>query len=238
MDRHSRILFFILYLSSFSTYGQDTFVFSTIDGHPAVGLGEAIVSEAYAQIGKSVIVERLPAARAITMASLGKYDGELGRIEGMLVDFDDLFPVSTPMYILTFVAFSSQQDIRVDGWESLRPYRIGITRGILFTEKNTEGMNRYRATSATQLFRMLDAGRFDVAISMKVVGLLTLKKLKIEDIHALESPLETKKVLHFLHRKHLALIPEISGAFLKMEKSGRISELTKQYIHKIKKEFK
>lgn len=76
------------------------------------------------------------------MSSEGKVDAELQRIDGISNKYPDLVPVPIPINIIQGTVFSKKYRFPITGWHSLRPYKIGIVRGILFAEQQTVGMDR------------------------------------------------------------------------------------------------
>ena len=128
----------------------------------------------------------------------------MSRVKAFERDYPNLIPVPVPVNHLQGTAFSKNGGIELRGWESLRGYTIGITRGMKFAERGTAGM-------------------------------VIIKKLKFEGIHALEPPLVRVDLYHFLHKRHAALVPKITESIRKLEASGRIEEIRKQFFQGIAK---
>ena len=207
--------------------------FSSFEGSPGQEMSALILKEAYASIGIEVEVIRYPGLRSLKTANEGGVDGELSRVKAFERDYPNLILVPVPVNQLQGTAFSKNGGLELRGWESLRGYTIGITRGMKFAERGTDGMAIVRANSHEQLFQLLDKGRVDVAINPFVNGVAIIKKLKLEGIHSLEPPLVRVDLYHFLHKRHAALVPKITDSIRKLEASGRIDEIRKQFFQDI-----
>jgi polar amino acid transport system substrate-binding protein len=207
--------------------------FSSFEGSPGQEMSVLILKEAYASIGIEVEVIRYPGLRSLKTANEGRVDGEVSRVKAFERDYPNLIPVPVPVNHLQGTAFSKNGAIELRGWESLRDYTVGITRGMKFAERGTAGMAIVRANSHQQLFQLLDKGRVDVAINPFVNGVVIIKKLKLEGIYVLEPPLVRVDLYHFLHKRHAALVPKITDSIRKLEASGRIDEIRKQFFQDI-----
>jgi len=86
-----------------------------------------------------------------------------------------------------------------------------------------------------QIFRILDAGRADVAISTRLEGLLTIKKLNLSGITVLEPLLEEIPLYHYLHKKHVLLVPKLAAILKRMEQEGQIKEIQAQVYQELMK---
>ena len=64
---------------------------------------------------------------------------------------------------IEILVFTKNTQIKVDGWESLRPYRLGFVMGLKKIEEQTQGMQVYMADTNETIFKLLQRGRFDIA---------------------------------------------------------------------------
>jgi polar amino acid transport system substrate-binding protein len=131
--------------------------------------------------------------------------------------------------------FSKKVKFPVNGWNSLKPYKIGITRGIVILEKGTAGMQRDISDGNDEMFIKLDNNRTDIAIVNRVQGLMTIKKLNLSDIQTLGPPVVVIKLYHYLHEKNAELVPKITEILKRMEKQGRIEEINNHIMQQFLK---
>lgn len=232
----SRALLVALGLFATAAQGQKL-TFSTFEGAPGQDMSALILQEAYASMGIEIEVVRYPGLRSLMSANQGIVDGELSRVRAFQRDYPNLILVPVPVNQLAGTAFTKIEGLKLSGWESLRGYSIGITRGMKFAERGTAGMPIVQANSHKQLFQLLDKGRIEVAINPLVNGLGIIGQLGLEGIHALEPPLVQIDLYHYLHQRHADLVPEIADTIRKMEASGRISEIRDQFFRDISQKY-
>ena len=132
-------------------------------------------------------------------------------------------PVS---YISDEVVVFSKMDFPVNGWESIKPYKIGVRRGDKFVEYNTQGMKRYFAKGEKQVFEMLALDRVQVVLTNRIEGLDTISKMSYNKIiKPLFPAIVTNPLFHYLHKKHAALVPLVASEFQAMHEDGTIQQI-------------
>ncbi|MDM8556599.1 transporter substrate-binding domain-containing protein [Desulfococcaceae bacterium HSG7] len=182
---------------------------------------------AYKKIGIEAVIQHYPPARGIQLANEGNTDGELYRSFRINGKFSNLVMVPVPITHTEVVAFVKNIQFPVKGWDSLKPYRIGVERGFKLAEARTEGM-KTQSAKVEQTFQMLDAGRVDVVVSTRLGGSGHVKNLKLKGIKILTPPLEKDMIHHFLHKKHQKIIPELTATLENMKKTGEIDTIKNQ----------
>ncbi|MCP4352592.1 MAG: transporter substrate-binding domain-containing protein [Desulfobacterales bacterium] len=221
-----------VFAMNLSGYAQDDLVFSKPDD-PVANISEEILKEAYQKIGIRISTTTFPAERAIRMSNSGRRDGEVNRVKGLDERYPSLVMVPVEINILEGVVFTTNVSFPVTGWESLRPYNIGIRIGTKFAETGTAGMDVDKVPKNIQLFKKLSAGRNDIVVTSRLEGLWEIKKLGLKNIRILEPPLMKLSLYHYLHKKHIKLVPEIEKILKKMKQEGRILTIRKNFISKL-----
>lgn len=201
----------------------EPFVLVTLDDQDKnhVRLMKQVLVDAYAELGMEIDLRLLPNKRSLEAVNSGLADGEGGRIAGMEKVYPNLVMVSEPLFSLKVLAYTKKLDIKIDGWNSLKPYRVGVLRGAKYAEYGTKGMGRVLLGSlSTQLFKALDADRVDVVVIHESNN-LALSGVK--GVKALQPPLQEIIIFYYLNKKHKKLIPALNCAI-------------KQVKHRINKE--
>lgn len=193
-------------------------------------ISEVIVRKAYARLGYRAEINKYPAERAIKLANEGFADGEVARIDGVGERYSNLIQLYPPINYLEATVFTAGSKLDIKGWQSLKPHSIGIIRGIKFAEENTAGMDRYVVGDYPTLFRMLQHGRFDFAVSSWLNGVYHVRHLAMGDVVALEPSVERFDMYHYLHRDHAALAPRLEAVFQEMQESGELSAIRERVI--------
>ena len=128
------------------------------------------------------------------------------------------------------------KNFKLNGWESLRPYKIGIIRGHLYAVNGTKGMDVTIVKSNDLLFKMLDKGRVDMVIAQIPDALHAISELKLQGIEGVDPIIKSMQLYHYLHKKNIDLLPEIEAAIDDMASKGRIAAIEDAYISKLKKQ--
>ncbi len=192
-----------------------------------------IIKEAYRRIGITTLILFLPPARALAMASLGKVDGEVSRIFKLGEQHKNLVRVPVPYLTFKSKIFSVKSNIKVYTASDLAKYTSGIIVGVLYSEQLTRHYPRIQMASAEQLFRMLlaDHPDLDLAIVSEFSGRIILaKKFPNKKIHMSHQSLIEVPVYHYLHQRHIALLPKITQVLKEMYESGETSAMKEAFI--------
>lgn len=188
-----------------------------------------VLTEAYGQMGIRFNVKFFPAERAFIQSSSGEVDGEVERIIGIDDRYPNLVRVPVPVGFFTGSVFTKGIKFPVTGWDSLKPYKIAVVKGIQFSDSPTARMNRIMVSEHSQLFRMLDLERVDAAVTGTLTGLVTLQKTGIKNIEVLHPPISNFPLYHYLHKKNAQVIPELTIILEKMTEEGRIQAIWDHY---------
>jgi polar amino acid transport system substrate-binding protein len=179
----------------------------------------AIIRGAYKKIGIEVVFKTYPAERALQISNSGDADGELVRIDN----------ISTAYTNLIKIPVSHVAKIEINGWESLRPYKIVFHKGYKAAELGTKGMNVLLVGHDKQAFLMVDKGRRDVVVANRFTGLSVIKEMNLNEIVMLTPPVQVDPLYHYLHKKHKALVPQITAILRNMKHEGKFQEIYKQF---------
>ena len=222
-----------MYVMVSSVQAQEKFVLTTLEPSPLAELCENVMRTAYERIGIEIEIQHLPGERALDMANNGEVDGELFRNATISQSYPNLIQIPVAIAHPEIMVFTKNLTFPVEGWESLRPYKISIQRGHKTAETKTEGMDVFPGNTVEQEFFMVERGRVDVAIHTRMIGLAMLKQLNLPDIHVLGPPLLVSNVYHYVHQKHAAVVPQLTTVLQGMEEEGLLEtfkeDIIKQY---------
>jgi len=213
---------------------KNKLVFSTIEGSVNAEVSSLVMIEAYKRLGFEIEIMPLPGKRTLAISNSGQVDGELFRLKGINKKWPNLIPVSVPINFMEGVVITKGMSFNVGRWESLRPYKIGIRRGIRFTETGTKGMSREIADSNASLFKMLEYGRVETIVVTRSNGLKMMKSPDFSGFKMLEPSVETYPLFHYLHVKHKELIPRVKAVLQGMQKEGLFQKIRNQVLHDLK----
>ncbi|MCP3927046.1 MAG: ABC transporter substrate-binding protein [Desulfobacterales bacterium] len=195
-------------------------------------ISEPILREAYQQLDIQIKVRLAPGERAITEANSGNWDGDLIRKAGLEKKYRNLVMIPVSLVTAEWVVFSKKR-FPVHGWKSIRPYNIVIQRGLRVAEDGTHGMKVMAVTSIIQMFKMIDIDRADIAVSTRLEGTITIKKLGLSGINLLEPSLQHFPLYHYIHNKHKKKVPELTNILRNMEQRGRIKAIKEEVLNSL-----
>jgi len=198
-------------------------------------IGGEIMTAVYAKLGIKVEFVDVEAARALELSSSGEIDGEIQRIDAVARQFPTLVRIEKPMNYIEPSAFTRGLKFPVNGWASIADYQVGIVRGVGSSERGTQGMAKVQtASSLENLILMLDHDRFQVMVTDRISGEVTLKQMGLADrIRPLSPPLQHIDLYHYLNQKHRVLAARVSSVLAEMAASGELVALRERLVNQV-----
>ena len=226
----------LILLLSTLLFSKEKIVLNSMPNSLISEISIAILKEAYKKLDIEVERKVLPEERALKMSNSGAVDGEDIRVAALQPILNNLIMIPIVISSVENCALSKDSDIKIDGWESLRTYSIATVRGIKIIEKNTEGFNRKLLTKIEQCFYMLEKDRVDIIIYDKLSSSELIKKKGYKGINILEPPLLKVDLYHYLHKKNIDLVDDITSVLESMKESGEFETIRKNYLLNLEKE--
>jgi len=189
------------------------------------GFYNDLVTELFSRLHIKAKVLSLPSSRSMINADQGVDDGVIARIKGMEKKYKNIIRVPGKILTFNFVAYSLQKKIPITGWNSLKPYSIGIIRGWRIYEKNVKGTKKLTTVSnATQLFNLLLNKRSDLILFEKYRGRWWNNQLNAK-AHIIGNPIAKKDMFLYMNKKHIRLIPKIAEMLSNLKQDGTFQKL-------------
>ena len=181
----------------------------------------------YAEIGIEPEFVLAPAERALLGTSEGSYDADLSRVEGSLGAYPKLMFTRESIKKTELLPFARPgSGIQVQSLADLRRYKVGLMRGSKFAESYVRktGLAVQTAPHQASFFKMLEVGRFDVALITSTQ--LSSQRPLIKTVAVQVGPaLATAYSYHVLNVRHAALAEKLDAALRSMKADGRLSVL-------------
>ena len=201
-------------------------VITGIQNEQTHAIAKEVIREAYRKIGYNVRFDFFPSTRSLEMANSGESDGDVARIEGTEKEFSGLLPIPVPVIWFDGVVFTKNITKKIQDWKDLKDLRVGIIRGIRYSEIGTKGLSPYFAENMTHLFKLLDQDMIQVAIAVLMAGKIEVAiNFKGSGIHTIGKPLYTGRLYHYVNKKQQYLVPDLFRILQKMEKQGEIQTI-------------
>lgn len=209
---------------------QSVLRIARIENVPDQQVGAEILAVVYNKLSIQVHFVDGTAKRSLLESSEGRLDGEIQRVLDVQNEYPTLLAVQASINYIEPMAFTKRANFLVSGWDSLRPYRIGIVRGVGSSERGTAGMPQLEpTTNMEQMMLMLNADRTDVAVNDLFSGVLILRKLGLQEvIHPLSPALQHIELYHFLNERHRALVPRVEAVIRHIKSSGELASLRRR----------
>lgn len=185
------------------------------------GLMDQIAVEVFRRCGYKLVLDKLPAERALRNANIGLTDGELSRIAGLEEIYPNLIRVPEKIYDWYFVAFSKKQLDLNKGWNSLANQNIAYINGWKIYESFSPKTARVTKTkNEEQLFTLLSRDRTDIVLYHRAGGNYIINQLKLNDVKELHPPLAVREMFIYLNKKYSRLVPKLIKALVDIKTDG------------------
>jgi polar amino acid transport system substrate-binding protein len=206
-----------------------TLVFSTPeDLRVGALMAQKILLQAYLKMGVEINFLPIPAARSSVMWEDGRLDGVAYRLAN--TELANGLKLSTPVAYGDVVAYSINKQFTIEGYQGLKPYRIGYIAGAPFVLEKLKDIPRIEsAPNIDSLFKKLQMGRSDLVIESSF-SLCFVHKMGMSNVIMLQPPLETALGYHYLHRRHQHLYAQLEKTLLSMKLDGSLKKLQEQAI--------
>jgi polar amino acid transport system substrate-binding protein len=186
--------------------------------------------EAYRRIGIDIAAVAMPADQALRESSSGQLDGEAARVAGLEARFPNLVRIPVAVVTVDAMVFANRTPLVPTGWGSLKPYHIGILKGVQYAAEGTRGMRVDAFADNAELFGSLERAEIDFAVATRIEGVLMMRELRTRKVAMLEPPLTSVVLYHYLHASHRGLVPKITASLQAMEREGRMRHIMRQTL--------
>ena len=216
-------------------YQKRGLTFSRIIASSDQKVGGMLVKEIYGRLKIPIEIKEMPAKRALVSAKYGVVDGELIRIMRVQEVAPTLIRISPHISQFEGTVFTKNRDIKVDGWDSIKDYHIGIRRGIQYVADGTKGFKHVEVIHDNEtLIQVLNSDRVDIIITPRFNGMIQLKMLNLDKvIYPISPPLVTFRLYNYLHVKHRKLAPIIEDLLVEMYVNGELHELRERFQQEV-----
>lgn len=195
------------------------------------GFMDEVAREALNRIGYKLIINKLPAERALRQVNQGKIDGEMSRIKGIETIYENLVRVPEKIMDWEFVVFSKKPIDMTNGWKSLEDKNIGFITGWKILEKNVpQSAIVTQVKNSEQLFNLLERDRVDYVIYEFWGGNRLIKLRGLKDVEMRLPSLESRSMFIYLHKKHNNVVPELASAIFDMKKDGSYENFVRKHL--------
>ncbi|MFT5692143.1 MAG: polar amino acid transport system substrate-binding protein [Oceanicoccus sp.] len=185
-------------------------------------IAQSIASGIALRTGTEITLIAIPAKRASEYLLSGEIDGDLSRFEGFTQEISWLVKVSEPIANFPYYAYSTNRDIKIKGWNSLKAYKVAYVEDhlIIKAKLGPDAKNLFSFTSTEAALNFVASGRADVFVQIPfaVEPLLKKDNMKNKGIRALLPAVDFLPIYLHLLPKHAELAKKISFELKAMKK--------------------
>ena len=222
----------LLVLFCFSCQAKDTkltyhYQFASIVYLFEQEVGRLVLPQIYAKLAIDIDITPLPGNRAQHVVNTGTLDGEIMRIWSYGEENPTSIRVPTPYYYLETMAFvRADSDLSIESASDLPSLRIGRVRGVKHTNNITADLTDiYDVHSTKLMFELLEQGKIDVALTNTLDGKVMIQRHQFKNIRAMDKPLATLALYHYLHEKHHAISLLVDKKIKLLSNSGELKSM-------------
>ncbi len=226
------LLTVFLIANSYSVACSDVLKFGLVgveDQTKSFEVAQSIADELGVRIGHQISLISLPAERAFYYLSVGKIDGDWSRIDGFGQEIPGLVQVPEPIAVHPYTAYAVRQDIQINGWQSLKPYKVAHLAGWAVIANNLAPFHRdlVPTSDVASGLNFVRAGRADIFVCIPFImdPLLELGGALPKEIHALQPPIDFLNMYIYLLPKHAQLEAVIARELKAMKSGGSFNSL-------------
>ncbi len=188
------------------------------------GILDRVLAEAGSRVGVRLVLQVLPAERALREADAGRSDGDAFRIARVEASYPNLVRVGAPTCEMSLVAYGRGPGRLDDGWQALRGRQVAFIAGLKMAEANTDPKHRTTTRTLELAVSMVARGRADYVVDDALRVSYAVKKLRLP-LHRQEPPLAVLPAFVYLHRRHATLVPGLEAALRAMDADGTLARL-------------
>ncbi|WP_148864248.1 substrate-binding periplasmic protein [Marinobacter fonticola] len=201
-----------------------TLTFAMIPGNPFNRVGQPLIEAIYREVGIEITVMETPPAREIAMLSSGQLDGSMGRVAGLDDQVQEVTRIPVPLTHINLVVFSTLEQLPKLAQPSTATLRVGQLRGIDFGIESSRPVEVVFLDTTEQLMAVLAKRRIDVAIASELGGAFFVQTQNYANVRIVAKPLKVIPVYHYLHKKHVALAPDVQRVMERLQSSGYLED--------------
>jgi hypothetical protein len=236
LKKHFLFLYALLTVLASPTVSAQTLTFARNEKLPEQDISQAIFLQMMKNLRIPASVVSLPPARANLNNINLQMSGEIARIDSYGVANPKLIRVEPSHYSLTSVAFIKiNNNISIASAADLHAYKVGHIHGVQHSLDLVRGIpNVERANDSTSLFNMLDANRFEIAITTGIDGEIALHRLKLEDKIIPIATLGTRPLYIYLNDRSKHLANAMGAEIGRMKETGEMDKIIKRESEKLR----
>ncbi len=213
-----------------------TLQFSKVISSANQSVALLLLREIYQRAGITIQATNMSSKRSLTETSRGHMDGELLRIKAVETQYPSLIRIPISVYQIKTQLFKAKKHPHVIDSQLWHSHKFAIVSGILHSEEIIEKhaiTKVQRLVDLKQMLNFVSLGRADIGITSRLNGLRYINHNRDSQLTIFDKPIKTQPLYHYLHNKHIKIVPVIDAIIRKMRDSGELQALTEKYERQV-----
>jgi polar amino acid transport system substrate-binding protein len=235
MERNMKKLFIalILLLSS-SVLQAQTITLASAMGEKSRGnvIAQAIVKEISNRTGMEIKTIVLPRKRIIHLLANNSdtIDGVLLMYDGLEKENSHLIKISELFLASPIVAVSKRTDIEINGWESLKGYKLAQPQGGKFITKNLSslGLKAHPLNKPEQGLKFVLAGRADMYLTPPFLVMKLMKKPEFNTLQLLTPHVAINRYFSYFFKRNADAAQKYLTTLKAIKEDGTYKKILEQ----------
>ena len=192
-------------------------------------IADGLLTEIATRMGVKIRLIPLPAKRAALMLASAKIHADIARVAQYQQQVPAAIRVKEAMAKMPYYVYSKQNHVDINGWQSLKPYRIVIVRGFTFVDTHLADHTVSYVDSFHAAFSFLKENRADMLLDYGVTAEDLLKTAEFKDsgIRRLLPAVASISTYTFFAAKYVDLAYRYEQALLSMKADGSYLRIVK-----------
>jgi ABC-type amino acid transport substrate-binding protein len=154
----------------------------------------------------------------------GTVDGAFFLAEPIIAQLNGAVTVPVRLHQTNFCAVTLDPKVKVTTPGDLRRYTVGVVKGQMAHDALTRGMPTVSAVSDMEQFKMLAAGRFQIALAVEMAVPFHCAAAGIKTYYIQQPPLLMSPTFLALSKKQAGLTDKVTAVFKQWLENGRWNE--------------
>ena len=197
-------------------------------GEPVFRMAEELVAEIARRMGVTIELISLPVNRAAHALASGEIDAELSRIRDYGKDRPDVIRVEETIARISYHAYALKPYDDLDGWQSLKPFRVVHRMGMQFVKEYLVGMDIHALNSTESGLTFILRDRADLYIETPaLVEPLLQTRPEYRDIRRIDPAIAWFDTFTYFSPQRAAMAERYLQALQSMKADGSYEALLK-----------
>ncbi|MEQ5875957.1 transporter substrate-binding domain-containing protein [Pseudoalteromonas sp. NFXS39] len=181
---------------------------------------------AYKEIGYEVHIIDFNHQNALVAANQGVLDGQLGRIADVKDNYPNLLKVDYPLFDFNLVLLKNCQQCQYEELKSLA-IQSSYPAAQSYIERHPFNGDVIKVRNVTAQLNLLTQKRVEGTILLDF--LLSTKHPNFNQTAFHKQVLMPMQSYHFVHKRHKAIIPQLTRVLKKLDENGTVHFLKSKY---------